>query len=222
MRMNSTLKITFFLASFFAIGLLAGKGCEFVLPFFKQQFYSKPMLYKTPDTQIEKAFHEAENLNLNWQDLLPQNEQEAFENYREPTEEEFIRQITEAIEIATDRSYQPPPPSTNVVDRLLGKAVSLSGFIVPIDMNEDRSIRSYFLVPYYGACIHYPPPPPNQMVFVELADEGFSELDLQQAYTVSGFLNQELFEDPLGTSAYTLNVTSIQTFYGQPDDVREH
>jgi hypothetical protein len=219
--MNSTLRIAVFLALFFTTGLLTGKAYEHFLPAFKQQFYSKPMLYKTSDKQLQKAFSDAEKRNLNWQELLPVSEREAIDDYREPTEDEFVRQITEAIQIATDRSYQPPPPSIDIVDNLVGQAVSISGFIVPIDMNEDRSIKSYFIVPYYGACIHYPPPPPNQMIFVELTD-GFSALDLEQAYTVSGFLDQGLFEDPLGTSAYILNVTSIQTFYGQPDDVREH
>ena len=104
---------------------------------------------------------------------------------------------------------------------MIGKAVTISGFIVPIDVSEDQRIESYFLVPYFGACIHYPPPPPNQMIYVELA-EGFSDLNLEQAYTVSGFLEKGLYEDPLGTSAYILNVTHIKAYYGQPDDVRIH
>ena len=46
-----------------------------------------------------------------------------------------------------------------------GKAVMLPGYIIPFDMTSD-GVTSFMLVPYVGACIHTPPPPPNQLVFV--------------------------------------------------------
>ena len=220
MRMSSTLKIALSFVLFFVIGVFAAKLYEQFLPSFKQQFYKKSSLYETPDKQLLTRFAETEKTPISWSDLLPQDEREALEDYKEPSEEEFIRQITEAMQAATDRSYR-PPPSVNIVEELVGRAISIPGFIVPIDINEDKTIRSYFLVPYYGACIHYPPPPPNQMIFVELID-GFSELDIRQPYTIEGFLGNELFEDPLGTSAYVLDAVRIEKFYGQPDDAREH
>ena len=221
MRTNSYLKPALWVAVFFVIGLFAGQVYEYFLPTLKQKFYVKTALYETPDQQLIKAFSESKKVALGWSDLLPEGEKEAIESYQEPTEEEFIRQITEAIEAASNRSYQPPLLSVDIVEQLVGRAVSISGFIVPFGVSEDKRITSYFLVPYYGACIHYPPPPPNQMILVELTD-GFSSLDLEQAYTVSGFLEKGLFEDPLGTSAYVLKAVSIKAYYGQPDDARRH
>lgn len=54
---------------------------------------------------------------------------------------------------------------SKVNTRLDGKAVKLPGFIIPFDMSS-AGVTSFMLVPYVGACIHTPPPPPNQLVFV--------------------------------------------------------
>ena len=42
------------------------------------------------------------------------------------------------------------------------------------------------------------------------------------AYQFNGNLSRSLFEDPMGTSAYELEVASVQPFFGQPDDFRTH
>ena len=47
-----------------------------------------------------------------------------------------------------------------------GKQVKIPGFIVPLDVAKDGTVSEFFLVPYFGACIHVPPPPPNQIVYV--------------------------------------------------------
>ena len=46
-----------------------------------------------------------------------------------------------------------------------GKAVKLPGYIIPFDFDA-KGVTGFMLVPYVGACIHVPPPPPNQLVFV--------------------------------------------------------
>lgn len=48
-----------------------------------------------------------------------------------------------------------------------GQLVQLPGYVLPLDPGDSRELRAFLLVPYVGACIHVPPPPPNQMVFVE-------------------------------------------------------
>lgn len=51
-----------------------------------------------------------------------------------------------------------------------GSIVRIPGYALPLEMTEG-GITEFLLVPYVGACIHVPPPPPNQMVFVELREE---------------------------------------------------
>ena len=46
-----------------------------------------------------------------------------------------------------------------------GVTVRLPGYIIPVDLGAD-GVTSFVLVPYVGACIHVPPPPANQLVFV--------------------------------------------------------
>lgn len=55
-------------------------------------------------------------------------------------------------------------------DELNGKVVRIPGYALPLELTEG-GVSEFLLVPYVGACIHSPPPPPNQMVFVELRKE---------------------------------------------------
>lgn len=56
-----------------------------------------------------------------------------------------------------------------VVDRLDGQFIRLPGYALPLEY-DGAAIDEFLLVPYVGACIHVPPPPQNQMVFVKLAE----------------------------------------------------
>lgn len=98
--------------------------------------------------------------------------------------------------------------------------VKIPGFIVPLEL-EDQRLLSFFIVPYYGACLHFPPPPPNQIIYVRL-HESIDIPSIQTAFLFSGRLVNELFEDPLGTSAWSLNVMKIVNFEGSADTARMH
>lgn len=47
--------------------------------------------------------------------------------------------------------------------KLDGQLVTLAGYLLPLDLSENK-VTDFLLVPYVGACIHSPPPPPNQIV----------------------------------------------------------
>ena len=59
-----------------------------------------------------------------------------------------------------------------------GKAVRIPGYIVPLDQNSE-GLKEMLLVPYYGACIHSPPPPSNQIIHVVLPQraQGMRSMD---------------------------------------------
>lgn len=48
-----------------------------------------------------------------------------------------------------------------------GKMVKIPGFMVPLE-DEQKAVKTFLLVPSPQACIHVPPPPPNQMVLIEM------------------------------------------------------
>ncbi len=70
-----------------------------------------------------------------------------------------------------------------------GKMVLLSGYLLPLDMSQSE-VREFLLVPYVGACIHTPPPPPNQIVYAKLDKPiTFSLEDIYRPVTLLGRLH---------------------------------
>lgn len=55
--------------------------------------------------------------------------------------------------------------NTSIAPELDGKKIRLAGYLLPLDVSGN-SVKEFLLVPYVGACIHVPPPPPNQIVHV--------------------------------------------------------
>ena len=62
--------------------------------------------------------------------------------------------------------YLSNKPSSEL-EKVNGKRVKIPGFIVPLE-DENRKVTEFLLVPSPQACIHVPPPPPNQMVYVKM------------------------------------------------------
>lgn len=56
---------------------------------------------------------------------------------------------------------------TKELEALNGKPVKIPGFMVPLEDNQ-RDVVEFLLVPNAQACIHVPPPPPNQMIYVKM------------------------------------------------------
>jgi len=52
-------------------------------------------------------------------------------------------------------------------EKLNGKTIRIPGYLLPLEF-EDKKVIEFLLVPWVGACIHTPPPPPNQIVHVKL------------------------------------------------------
>lgn len=101
-----------------------------------------------------------------------------------------------------------------------GADVAIPGFVVPLEL-DTRKLLSFFIVPYYGACIHYPAPPPNQMIYVQL-ENPIKLPPLQQPFLFKGSLTPALFEDMLGTSAWILAMDGMSEYQGEPDTARKH
>ncbi|MCV2884177.1 DUF3299 domain-containing protein [Aestuariibacter sp. AA17] len=162
-----------------------------------------------------------EQRRLGWDELIPAKEKALITQYQLNQPETFNEQLDLALRGSADADYQAALISTNTVDELLDLSVSISGFIVPIDVNDEGSTQSFLLVPYFGACIHYPPPPPNQIIYVRLSGS-ISDYDMEHAYTVEGILSKGMFEDPLGTAAYILDATQVRAYEEAPDTFRQH
>lgn len=177
---------------------------------------SENSLYFDSDFAFPAGITSKQPTTISWRSLLPLNQAEA---------DDFNAYLNDlSLLSATDLSdiqYQSFIQSIDTNPEHLNKLVRIPGYIVPIALAQDRFIKGFFLVPYFGACVHFPPPPANQMIYVEVAGD-FPVPDVYQPYSVEGILRADVFEDPRGTSAYFLDVYRITEFQGEPDDVREH
>jgi hypothetical protein len=91
-----------------------------------------------------------------------------------------------------------------------GAYIKMPGFIIPIDMTA-QGVSSFVLVPYTGACIHTPPPPPNQLVFVTAVTPWPSD-SLWDAVWVTGRMQHELQTTEVAETGYVLEAEFMETY----------
>lgn len=103
--------------------------------------------------------------------------------------------------------------SVNVIEEFDGRAIKIPGFVVPLDVNENRDVVSFFIVPYFGACLHLPPPPPNQILFGEW-EEGLTVESLEAPMWFEGTIKIETKANETGKSAYSLKIATVEPYTG--------
>lgn len=163
----------------------------------------------------------AQYQSINWVDLLPERDLKALENPPDylneiddgSDEDLLVNKMLSALEQSTapDDAYQRALVSTDVVETMNGKEIRLPGFIVPVEMNEQQEVTEFFLVPYFGACIHLPPPPPNQIIYVSAAD-GIQVKDIYNAYWVEGTLTTTFTQNDVAQSAYSMTAENVELY----------
>jgi hypothetical protein len=105
----------------------------------------------------------------------------------------------------------PVPLAGGVVETLNGQAVRIPGFIVPLESDDGGLLAEFFLVPYFGACIHVPPPPPNQIVYVTV-DPAFNLESMWEPFWIEGTMRTEGHASVIGTTAYSLKASKIEPY----------
>jgi hypothetical protein len=98
----------------------------------------------------------------------------------------------------------PAEPSMN------GRKVRIPGFVLPLDQ-AGEAVKSMLLVPYFGACIHTPPPPANQIIQVQLAKPQ-KDLRTMDAVWVSGTLEIFRSDSPWGGVGYRLKAVKVEPY----------
>lgn len=92
-----------------------------------------------------------------------------------------------------------------------GQNVKLPGFIVPLEENKGE-VSEFLLVPYFGACIHTPPPPANQILHVRPKTPAkFRAMD---TVWVTGKLVTQRNDSMMGTSGYTMAADAVVKYTG--------
>lgn len=103
-------------------------------------------------------------------------------------------------------------------DRLDGQFIRLPGYVLPLEFNGTK-VTEFLLVPYVGACIHVPPPPPNQIVYVT-ASEAFESEGLFAPVWVTGTLSTKAANYDLSlvdgrapiSTGYSLDASNVEPY----------
>ena len=112
---------------------------------------------------------------VEWTDLMPKEDLEALLNppeylldIEDGSEDDAINsQVKSSTLSDMDDRYQQALISTTIKPEFNNRTIRIPAFIVPLAFNDAQMITTFFLVPFFGACLHMPPPPPNQIIFAE-------------------------------------------------------
>lgn len=135
---------------------------------------------------------------IEWLELMPEEEAEAW--------------LNDQSVIDHSGFFMPEPfQSFKTIPELDGQEVRIPGFVVPIETDAEGNLTEFFLVPYFGACIHLPPPPANQIIYGRLK-EPIPMINIWDAFWMEGQLNIENIENQTAASAYTMDVSTLELY----------
>jgi len=134
---------------------------------------------------------------LEWRELMPASEAQAW--------------IDSQTAIDHTGVAAPRFQSVATVPELDGAEARIAGFVVPIETTADGKLSEFFLVPFFGACIHVPPPPANQIIYGRLA-EPIDMVEIWDAFWMQGTLKVEDIRNDTADAAYTMDVESLRLY----------
>jgi hypothetical protein len=103
------------------------------------------------------------------------------------------------------KTWDAAPPTKTYI----GKPIRIAGYVVPLDAERMQS-SDFLLVPYFGACVHSPPPPANQIILIK-PPKG-SRFRTMDAIWVEGILTEGKTSSEVGTSTYILTADKITPY----------
>jgi len=161
-------------------------------------------------TGTTPSFAAESTVILKWADLMPPappKPPKAFFAGRAPVDPlspSLPESIPEGRWMGSKAANSVPAP---VVDTLNGKRVQIGGYVVPLDFDA-TTVKEFLLVPYVGACIHVPPPPSNQIVYVQ-APKGIQIKGMFEPVYVTGTLSTETSYTGLADAGYRLEAEKV-------------
>ena len=170
----------------------------------------------------DAVLNDTDNLvfeTIEWPDLMPPEVLAILLNPPEyiaeiedgSAEDQISSQMKSAVNQSEEDAYQQALVSTDVNENLDGALIRIPGFVVPLEFDEEQTISQFFLVPYFGACLHMPPPPPNQIILVN-APKGIQMSALYDPFWIEGQLSTSFQENDMATSAYAMRLQRIEPY----------
>ncbi len=151
--------------------------------------------------------HAAEVRLLQWAELIP----EGAPPPPPPLAIHDMSQLADALAAEAGPAAAQQSPAAPVVEALDGQMVKLPGYIVPLDMTDEGRVTEFLLVPYFGACIHVPPPPSNQIVHAT-SELGVRVDALYEPFWIEGPLIVEHASSELAEAGYRMQAQKIYPY----------
>ena len=156
---------------------------------------------------------------VEWADLIPPEVLEILLNPPSyiaeiedgSAEDQITSQMKNTLAEEEEDAYRRALASTDVNPAMDGKKIRIPGFVVPLEFDEDQTINQFFLVPYFGACLHMPPPPPNQIILVD-APEGVQMSALYEPFWLEGEVSTSVTENDMAKSAYAMQLYKLSPY----------
>ena len=159
---------------------------------------------------------------IDWIELIPDDDLDALMNPPDVLSMIADGSAQDVVPGESDKSvygldeqskrYEAALQSTAVKSEFDGQKVRIPGFVVPLAFDETRMISEFLLVPYFGACLHSPPPPPNQIIHSRFTG-GLSVEDIYDPYWLEGTLSVGVEATELGTAAYRIDADRVSLYY---------
>ena len=154
------------------------------------------------------AASDAESVTeLNWEELIPKdwNPSNPLDKLSDGQLSQLSDSSPEAANLLAEinQMWKNAP----VVEELNGKVVRLPGYVVPLEFDSTQ-VSEFLLVPYFGACIHVPPPPSNQIVYVK-TQEKLAIRGMFDTVWVTGKLKTTRANSALAEAGYTMEAYKI-------------
>jgi uncharacterized protein len=154
-----------------------------------------------------RAAGPAEYREIQWDALVPKD-WDPLKRFRDKNLDTLDDSDPKVLEMM--RELRATWDNAPTVAKMDGAAVKLPGYLVPLEQARGE-LKEFLLVPYFGACIHSPPPPANQIVHVVAVPpvKGFHSMD---AVWVSGTLKTLRQESSMGVSGYRMRAVGVVAY----------
>jgi len=102
------------------------------------------------------------------------------------------------------------------LDSIARRRVSIPGYLVPLD-DYAQQAKEFLLVPYFGACVHLPPPPPDQMIYVTMVGDPI-DFSMWEPVIIEGELLISPVESPYGKVSFVMTGRRAMPYPSPPLD----
>jgi uncharacterized protein len=146
---------------------------------------------------------------VTWEELVPKG-WDPFKDFRGGEKASLIGEGS-AKEAEMMKQMRDIWDTAPVRDELNGQRIRLPGYVVPLDgSGAGGTLKEFLLVPYFGACIHTPPPPANQIVHVTLKKP--MKMRTMDVVWISGEVSTQRKNSDMGMSGYAMRVDKVEPY----------